>query len=603
MDDLPSIVRRVKTNPNDQDAWQQLAEQVPETDKIKYCLGQVARIKNQQQGFTETIQCHNCGTLMEIYIATGFNQKRARCSYCRVEKGLESGSGKAEVVDEVRTNPIIPTSQKEPLSDLFLKGCGLFFISFVIFFAIYYLLVGQQLRMPTGLILSFLGSIFMVAAIGNFRGALDKRNTLRLMQKALQDGSAESYSEGDKAIFFGKIYPLDGGNPILTPFSKQACVFYTYSVYRWVWKSSGEHNRRVKEHEFNGMYLTPSCVHTNMGKVRLLAYPSLEGFQEHTYSYPDSQNFYREAANYLQTTQFTDRPRDSIQVIGDAFQQIKEIFTDDDGFIRRDNKLAQEMFDLKTRLLDERYVLAGEDVCLQGIWSAEKLGVVGDLSKAPAILTKGTPEKAMNIVRNGIFMKALVGVALALVINGLIGNFWFLSTVAPRLGIGTVTHTETYNGEIITQATPTSSTSAVEQRRWQIYINNVGHYSYEYPTGWANKEINSQTIDTSSGQTAIHLSTAYKPDIWLMLDVIYRLDGGQCIQKEFWTSHVTGMPINVGGVTGTTYEINDEIANYFNKAVYLPKGDRCLQILIQDNLGNPNKALFEHMISSFTFTK
>ena len=83
MDDTQSIVSRIKTNPDDWEAWLKLADRVVETDKKKYCLGQVARIKNRQQGFTEAIQCHNCGTLMAISIETDSAQKKARCPFCQ----------------------------------------------------------------------------------------------------------------------------------------------------------------------------------------------------------------------------------------------------------------------------------------------------------------------------------------------------------------------------------------------------------------------------------------------------------------------------------------------------------------------------------------
>ena len=612
MDDTQSIVRRVKANPDDWEAWLKLADRVVETDKKKYCLGQVARIKNRQQGFTEAIQCHNCGTLMAISIETDSAQKKARCPFCYAEISLESRVGIPPIAEGPKTKTANPSPNRETLSVFWLKAFLKFLFFAGILFFIYYLLVGRQLGMPAGLIICFLGALFMMMAIGCVRVAFDKLGTLRLMKKVIQKGSAITLSDGKKAVFFGKIFPLDG-NLIPLPFSRLPSVFYIYGVYRWVWKYSNGRNRRKKEYDFAGIHLTPSYIQTELGNVRLLAYPTLEGFQEHTYSYPNDQKLYQEAARFLSATEFTDRPRDGLKVIGSAFQQIKEIFTDDDGFIRTDNKLNQEEFDLNTRLLEERYVLAGEEVCLQGIWSAEKPGVIGDLKKAPVILMKGSPMKVMGGVRHGILMKLLEGVAIALVINGIIGNIWFLSSVAPRLGIGSVTYTETHNGKVVTRVTlapPASaaeqpnavatSSFALEQNGWIAYTNRADHYRYEYPADWANIEINPNTVD-ASGQTSTPLSSAYKPNVWLIFDVSYRQDGGLCTQREYWASQMAGAPIEVAGVTGNVYETIDTVYNHYLKAIYLPKGDRCLQILIQDQEGYPNKAIFEHMLSSFAF--
>jgi len=612
MDDMRSIANRVKANPDDWEAWLQSAEQVAEPDRKKYCLGQVARIKNRQQGFPDNIQCNNCGTLMAISIETDSAQKKARCPFCHAEIDLESGFRKPARAEEPKTKTANPAPRKETLSAFWLNA----FLKFILFagllFLIYYLVVGRQFGMPGGLIICFLGALFMMMAIGSFRVAFDKHSTLVLMKKVIKNGSTTTLSDGDKAVFFGKIFPLNG-NPIPLPFSRLPGIFFTYGVYQWVWKYSGRRNRREKEYEYNGIHLTPSYLQTEMGKVRLLAYPTLEGFQEHTYSYPGDQKYYQEAARYLSVTEFTDRPRAGLEVIGSAIEQIKEIFSDDDGSIQVDNKSAQEEFDLNTRLLEEKYVLAGEEVCLQGIWSAEKPGVIGDLRKAPAILTKGSPKKVMEVVNHGIIMKVMQGILFAIAINGIIGTIWFVSSVAPRLGIGTVTYTDTHNGKVVTQVTFAPPASEAEQPNgvtapslvpgqtaWITYTNRSGHYRYEYPGDWANKEINSQTID-ASGQISTPLSAAYKPDVWLMFDVSYRQDGGQCTQREFWASKMAGTPIEVGGVTGKTYESIDPVYGYYLKAIYLPKSDRCLQILIQDKPGFQNKTLFEHMLSSFTF--
>ena len=126
-----------------------------------------------------------------------------------------------------------------------IKGLIFLLLEAGVLFAFYYFLVGRWLPFPFSLILSTLGSMFMLISIGSLLTAKAKYADWQLMKKALSARNIIDFKDGQKIVVFGQIFPTNG-EPILSPFTQEKCVFYTYNIYRWVWDEHGEDRRQEK---------------------------------------------------------------------------------------------------------------------------------------------------------------------------------------------------------------------------------------------------------------------------------------------------------------------------------------------------------------------
>src|SRR3989337_980796 len=126
-------------------------------------------------------------------------------------------------------------------------------LTMVLIFAFYYVLVGRSLPFPWPfvLILCGLGTLFTLGGIGSFRVGLQKLRQARRMQHSTQSRPGRSFRDGELLAVWGRIHPVDG-QPISSPFSKQACVYYSYDIFRWV--------DRERLTDYSGLRLVPCVV-------------------------------------------------------------------------------------------------------------------------------------------------------------------------------------------------------------------------------------------------------------------------------------------------------------------------------------------------------
>lgn len=499
------------------------------------------------------------------------------------------------------------------------KGLIFLLLETGVLFTFYYFLVGRLLPFPFSLILSILGSLFMLVSIVSFLTARAKYIDWQLMKKALNAKNITDFKDGQKVVVFGQILPTNG-QPIISPFTQKKCVFYTYNIYQWVWEGYGKDRRKKKEPDYSGLHLTPSCVDSTVGKIRLLAFPTLQGFEKKTYSYSgDTVPFYNNAYAYIQNIQFEEFGRMGISKFRNAYQMVKDILTDDDGYVRKDTKYTTKPFDLKTRYLEEQYVKEGENASLLGIWSATKQGIVTDINKAVAVLTKGSPEQAIKTAKKDFFKKLREGLLVFFVINLIIGVFWWILNEGPKYG--TVTFTETRNGRVVKKEIVGSTKQESKEEKstissepsptpieWLAYSNTIGKYKYEYPSNWKHNEIVNEDLNTPDQKILSVSSSIANPDYAPMygsLDFSYQIDGGQCIEKDESLRDWINLKTKVGDLTVDAYErqeLNESVNRViYERLIFIPRRDRCYKFLILDQQGNPNFKIFQQVLSSFKF--
>lgn len=459
----------------------------------------------------------------------------------------------------------------------------------------------------------------MLFSIGSFFTAKAKYVDWQLMKKALKARSTSEFKDGQKVVVFGQIFPTSG-QPIVSPFTQEKCVLYSYGVYQSVWEGYGEDRRQEEEPDYGGSHLTPSYINSNVGKVRLLAFPTLQGFEKKIYSYSgETAPFYNNAYACIQNTQFEEFGGMGISKLGKAYQMIKDVLTDEDGYVRKDTKYTTEPFDLKTRYLEEQFIKEGEAVSLLGIWSSAKQGIITDISKAAAVLTKGSPEQAIKTAKKEFFKKLREGLLIFFVINLIIGVFWWILNEGPKYG--TVTFTETKNGQVVKKEIVGSTKKESEEEKsiipsepsptpveWLTYSTTMGKYSYQYPSSWKHNEIINKDLSSSEQKILSVSSLIANPDYAPMygsLDISYQIDGGQCIERDESLRDWINLKTKIGEQTVDAYErqeLNESVNRIiYERLIFIPREDRCYKFLILDQQGNPNSKVFQQVLSSFKF--
>jgi hypothetical protein len=174
------------------------------------------------------------------------------------------------------------------------------------------------------------------------------------------------YDDGQRIAAVGPILAL--GAPVPAPFSGDPCVFCAWEVSH---KSSSPGKKYTLQDvkDFSGFLMTPCVVQAPRGNVRILGFPTLEGFPNEAQR--NKINFPRARA-YLESTPFekVNAPK--------AFSEVEDLVADEHGHLRKDWRMAGDDFVLthKVHTLEERIVKDGETVCALGRYSAEKKGLV-----------------------------------------------------------------------------------------------------------------------------------------------------------------------------------------------------------------------------------
>lgn len=302
------------------------------------------------------------------------------------------------------------------------KGCLLWLLQLAVLVGLYYLALHGRVTPPADRIGALAGGFFMLLAIGAIQNAFRARKNRALLERAL---AGEPFQDGQQVAAVGPIVAL--GAPVESPFSRTPCVISDWDISHvsTTRSSSGTSTNTAKD--FSGFVLTPCVVQTLGGNARILGFPTLEGFAE---AQMRDAEAWENAESYLRSTPF--------EKVGltRVFAELKDLMTDDDGYIRKDWRMAGDDFvlDPDVHTLKEKVVQDGETVCALGLYSAEKGGLVQGFSKGGEGITivRGGVEAARRRFKGNVGQNIAAGIAVLLVSHFFLFMFMFLREPSVR---------------------------------------------------------------------------------------------------------------------------------------------------------------------------
>jgi hypothetical protein len=289
------------------------------------------------------------------------------------------------------------------------KGCLLWLLQLAVLVGLYYYAFHGRFTPPADWIGALAGGFFLLLAIGAFQNAFRARKNRARLERAL---SGAPFEDGQQVAAIGPITAL--GAPVESPFTRTPCVVCSWDIsHEGRSTSSSSSDNTVRD--FSGFIMTPCVVNAPGGTARILGFATLEGFKEGPRTGPEA---FANAASYLQSTPF-----EKVGLL-QVFSEAKDLFTDDDGYIRKDWRMAGDDFvlDPAVHTLNEEVVKDGETVCALGFYSADKGGLVQGFAKGG---------EGVTLIRGGIEtgkkrLKGNVGQSIAAGIMVLLASHFFL---------------------------------------------------------------------------------------------------------------------------------------------------------------------------------
>jgi len=306
-----------------------------------------------------------------------------------------------------------------------MKGCLLWLLQLAALVGLYYLAFRGRFSPPADLFGALAGGFFLLLAIGAFRNVLAARRDRARLDRALAGGAFE---DGQPIAAIGPIVAL--GAPIPAPFSHQPCVVYSYNISH-VQKGHGS-SRDSDVKDVSGFALTPCIVQTPAGNVRILGFPTLEGFADVRLDGPADL---ASAESYLRSTAFEEM---GITKIAKVFSAVKDVLTDEDGYLRKDWRMAGEDFrpDPRKHTIKEQIVRDGDTVTALGLYKAELGGIVPGLGQGGegVKLIRGGSEEAGKILTGNVGKSFTAGILLLLFSHIILFLVLFLREPSLRAG-------------------------------------------------------------------------------------------------------------------------------------------------------------------------
>ncbi len=294
-------------------------------------------------------------------------------------------------------------------------------------------------------------TFFCLAFLNNARVAWRDWRRLSASEHDMQ------LADGALVAACGTIHPL--GDPLVAPFSGKSCVLCEYDLSRQ--KRAGE--TETSGSDYVGFLMTPSVVHSPLGEVRVLGFPVLDRLEQRRCTgYSAAWN----ARQYLASHDFEDRT--GVKLVT-AVSVFSVVWSDDDGSVEKNMRLGKvtvdELFPPETvtgleRLaeweksqsldesqlvseaededdeeledsedevseadkasrppriplpkLQEKRIEVGEQVCVIGVYSAERGGLVPPRHKGPANrLLRGTAAQLAARERSSMIRQFVGGI-------------------------------------------------------------------------------------------------------------------------------------------------------------------------------------------------
>lgn len=233
--------------------------------------------------------------------------------------------------------------------------------------------------------------------------------------KLLQRRPTEMPPDGSRVAIFGTLQ--SNGSPLVAPFSRTACVAYSYNIYH---RDRGSKGKSSVPH-VAGQWRTPSSVHSEIGATALHAVPFTESFASVERSDPE---WVRNAQAYVAATQFEEAPGGAI---GAALARAVERMSGDGGEKRRDTRFIRDE-DISGLHISEIAIPNGVEVCAIGQYSADQHALIADRQNATRLI-RGDAHSIRREFFIQRIVRAVFGVILAAAPNAAL---WYLLTTTAR---------------------------------------------------------------------------------------------------------------------------------------------------------------------------
>jgi hypothetical protein len=292
------------------------------------------------------------------------------------------------------------------------RGCAFVFASFAALFAAYLAFFTRYFEWPGNLIAAGFGALFGGIGISSIAHVAWAWRDLRAFARAAR---LEPPADGRLAAAAGPIRPL--GSALTSPFGAEPCVAYEYEVVAR--ERVGRGRSASRPCDMAGFAMTAASIDTPQGGVRLLGFPLLDEFPQARRG-PDARG---RAEEYAASTTF--EAAQGLRALK-MFTEFDDALADADGIVRKDFRMTSRPIPFERRLLGERVVHVGQQVCALGRYDAGKRALVprgATLNR----LWPGTLEAVRQDVVRTAHSQVRLGLAFFLVSHAMLGLAFYLS--------------------------------------------------------------------------------------------------------------------------------------------------------------------------------
>src|SRR5262245_6482552 len=345
-----------------------------------------------------------------------------------------------------------------------LRSCLFLLAAYALLFVGYAWWLGHMFDPPG----QYIGAGVVALLTGGCLGSLyNARVAYREWSLASAARAGLPWIDGRWTAVAGEVHPV--GEPLIAPFSGEACVLCEYDVTSRKRADAASSNENSNPgSDFAGFLMNPCVVRSDMGDVRPLGFPNLDGFGERTCTSGEAAD---NARRFFTETEFENFSGLKLVTVVSA---ITGAWSDDDGLVRKnlrlgkttpsellpaasapdaagtasqqpkvesesrdedleedadEDELDDELDDFdddldgdsrgEMPLLKEKRVKVGEKVCAIGIYSAARGGLIpGGLGADHFIkLIRGRVTDVEQKSRNATFARFFGGLIFLLVVN------------------------------------------------------------------------------------------------------------------------------------------------------------------------------------------
>ena len=292
------------------------------------------------------------------------------------------------------------------------RGCVFIVVFFVAIFAAYLTFFTRYFEWPGNLIAAGFGALFGGIGISSIGHVVWGWRDMRAFARAAR---REPPVDGRLVAAAGSIRPL--GAPLTSPLGGEPCVAYEYEVVSR--ERVGRGSNASRHCDIAGFALTAASIDTPHGGVRLLGFPLLDEFPQDR---PGHDSLSR-AEQYAASTTF--EKAQGLAALR-MFSEFDDALADADGIVRKDFRMTSGPIPFEQRLLNERLVRVGQEVCALGRYDAAKRALVPRGTTLNRLWPGGLDAVRRNVARTAR-SQTLLGLSFFLVSHGMLGLAFYLS--------------------------------------------------------------------------------------------------------------------------------------------------------------------------------